>query len=144
MVNASDQVPESIGTVTASVHVSKTEDQFHLNLTTESMFSNDTTTATGKLYIVLNLFNSIYSFIHTERDFKPKMQKIDVPANHSGGIVQMVHLTEVINDRKIELNETFVLKGELSVGDGCFIDEAECASELHKIITIIDDEIDRK
>ena len=72
------------------------------------------------------------------------MQKIDVAANHSGGIVQIVNLTEVINDRRVELNETFVLKGELSVGDGCFIDDAECTSELHKIIIIIDDEFDRK
>ena len=65
MVNASDEVPESIGTVTASVHVSRTEERFHLNLTTESISSNDTTTATGKLYIVLNLFNSI---IYTHRE----------------------------------------------------------------------------
>ena len=72
------------------------------------------------------------------------MQKIDVPANHVGGIVQMVNLTEVINDRIRELDETFVLKGELSVGDGCFVDNAECTSELHRIITIIDDDTDRK
>ena len=100
------------------------------------------------MHFNINLFNSIYSFIPTDKDFKPKpkTQRIDVPENHDGGIVQMVNIAEVINDHRIELNETFVLKGvlELSFGDGCFVDGTDCTSELRRVITIIDDETDRK
>ena len=145
-VNVPDEVPEDIGMVTASVTASKTEDPYHVNLTTGALPFDDVTRATGKLYHVTKHYNSIYSFIHTDgSDFKHMTHRIAVPANHNGGLVEMVNVTEVIDDRRIELNENFVLRGEFnfSCEDGYFVD-AESPCNLHRIITIIDNEIGRK
>ena len=69
---------------------------------------------------------------------------IEIPAKLDGSRDPLiVNLTEVIDDSRTELSQSFSFRADISV-DGCFVRNGKCLGDLHSQITIIDDENDRK
>ena len=71
---------------------------------------------------------------------------IEIPAKLDGSRDPLVvNLTEVIDDSRTELNQSFAFRADISVEGGCFVRNGKCVGgDLQRNITIVDDENESK